>query len=150
MDLEITYPYLLKELNIKWVLINTELKNKLPKETQDTLNNKNIFSLSFVSLNKFEIYRINDLENILKTSARKTAWMLINKDGYPVSSGNSGEESKIVLFTSLKDSLEHLNSLQSTSPVLKKQLITAQAVIIQSLEKQIADTKLAVKIEKRF
>jgi hypothetical protein len=139
-------PYLLKELNIKWLLINPELKSKLPKETQDILNNPTIFSIAFVSPNKITIYRVNDLENILKTSLRETAWMLINKDGYPVSSG----ENKIALFSSLKDALTELKSLQSTNPVLKKQLITAQAIIIQSLEKQIADTKLNIKVEKRF
>ena len=139
-------PYLLKELNIKWLLINTDLKGKLPKDTQDILNNSNIFSLAFVSPNKLEIYHINDLENIIKTFSRKTAWMLINRNGYPVTS----TENKIVLFPSLKDALIELKSLQSTNPILKKQLITAQAVIIQNLEKQIADSKLSIKVEKRF
>ena len=139
-------PYLLKELNIKWLLINTELKNKLPKETQEILNNPNIFSLAFVSPNKLEIYHVNDLENILKTFTRKTAWMLINKSGYPVSSG----ENKIALFPSLKEALAELKFKQSTNPILKKQLITAQAIIIQSLEKQIADSKINIKAEKRF
>jgi len=139
-------PYLLKELNIKWLLINPELKSKLPKETQDILNNPTIFSIAFVSPNKLTIYRVNDLENVLKIAGRKTAWILINKSGYPVSSG----ENKIALFSSLKDALTELKSLQSTNPVLKKQLITAQAIIIQSLEKQIADTKLNIKVEKRF
>ncbi len=142
-------PFLLKELNIKWILLNQELKIKLPKETLDILNNPNIFSLAFVSPNKLEIYRVNDLENTLQTSVRKTAWMLVNKDGYPVSSGTSGE-GKIILFPALKDTLKELKSLQSKNPILKKQLITAQAVIIQSLEKQITDTKLTVKLEKRF
>ena len=139
-------PYLLKELNLKWLLINTELKSKLPKETQDILNNPDIFSLSFESPNKLEIYRINDLKNVIKISSRKTAWMLINRNGYPVSSGKN----KIVLFASLKDALTELKSLQSTNPILKKQLITAQTIIIQSLEKQIADSKINVNLEKRF
>ncbi len=139
-------PFLLKELNIKWLLINTELKSKLPKETQDRLNNPGVFNLSFISPNKLEIYHVNDLGNILKDSPRKTAWMLINRDGYPVSSA----ENKIVLFPSLKDTLTELKSLQNTNPILKKQLITAQAIIIQSLEKQIVDSKVNVKVEKRF
>ena len=138
-------PYLLKELNIKWLLINPELKNKLPKETQDVLNNPNIFSLAFISPNKLEIYHVNDLGNILETS-RKTAWMLVNKDGYPVSSS----ENKIVLFPSLKETLKELKFLQTKNPILKKQLITAQAIIIQSLEKQLADTMLGINLEKRF
>lgn len=139
-------PYLLKELNIKWLLINPELKIKLPKETQDTLNNSNIFSLAFISPNKLEIYHINDLKNILKISPRKTAWMLINRNGYPVTSGKN----KIVLFPSLRNALIELKSLQSTNPILKKQLITACAVIIQSLEKQIVDSKINIDVEKRF
>ena len=139
-------PFLLKELNIKWLLINSELKSKLPKETQDILNNPNVFSLAFVSPNKLEIYHVNNLENILKLSPRKTAWMLINRNGYPVSS----QENKIVLFQSLKDTLIELKSLEDITPILKKQLITAQAVIIQSLEKQIVSSKINVKLEKRF
>lgn len=139
-------PYLLKELNIKWLLTSPELKSKLPKETLDALNNPNTFSLSFISPNKLEIYHVNDLGNILQTSTRKTAWMLINKSGYPVSSG----ENKIVLFPSLKEALTELKSLQSITPALKKQLITAQAIIIQSLEKQIVSSNLNIKVEKRF
>ncbi len=142
-------PFLLKELNIKWLLTNQELKAKLPKETQDLLNNPDIFSPALISPNKLTIYRVNDLEDIIKTSVRKTAWMLINKDGYPISSGIPGK-GKIILFPSLKDSLKELESLQSKDPILKKQLITAQAVIIQSLEKQITNSMLEIDLEKRF
>lgn len=142
-------PFLLNELNVKWILINNELKNKLPKQTLDILKNSDIFNLKFISPNGIEIYHVNNLKSLLKASPRITAWMLINRNGFPVSSGNNGE-SKILLFSSLRDALIELKTLQKASPALKKQLISVQAVIIQSLEKQIIDSNLSIKLEKRF
>ena len=138
-------PYLLNELNIKWILIEQDFKSRLPKSTQDFLSSNEIFKLSYVSPNKVEIYRINLNSDLLKISPRKTAWILINRQGNPI-----GLENKIILFPYMNESLQYLKSLLKSNPILKKELITAQAVEIQTLENQIKNSNININLEKRF
>lgn len=147
-------PYLLDELNIKWIILSSSSKAGLPKETQDFLNNPEILKLAFSNFNKnkqeqYEIYQINDLKNILNKTIRKTAWLLVNKTGQPVEIAYM-QAYKITLFQSSQDALKYLQNLQAIRPQLKKELITAQANNISALEKQIKDSHLQIKLEKRF
>ena len=138
-------PYLLYELNIKWLLVDKEFKSRLSKETQDFLNTSEIFKLKYISPSGVEIYHINLNNALLKTFLRKTAWILINKQGSPI-----GLENKIILFSSIKKSLEHLKSLSNANSITKKELITAQAIEIQAIETQIKNNNININLEKRF
>ena len=149
-------PYLLKELNIKWVLVKNDLKLKLPQGSQDNLNNKELFELVYTSPNKnetaqewYEIYHTNNLENLLSKYKRKAAWVLINKQGQLIRTPNLNEI-KITLFATSNDALLQLKSLQGSNSDLKKELITAQPLPIEFLEKQIIDSMANVLLEKRF
>lgn len=149
-------PYLLNELNIKWVLLRNDLKTKLPKEAKDNLNNAELFKLVYTSPDKtettkewFEIYKSNDFENLLNKYPRKTAWLLINKQGQPIVTSEI-EKNKIALFPTSKEALSHLKILFGNNPSLKKELITAQPVAIQAFEKQILDSMLNILLDKRF
>ena len=137
---------LFKELNVKWVLIDKALKGLLPQTVQDKLNNQEIFQLAYTSSNNIEIYKLLETN---KSFPKETGWILINKYGNPISSGNP-QENKIILFSTKEDALKHLKGLIEVNPLFKKDLITAQAIAIADIEKQIQEKGLAIKLERRF
>lgn len=149
-------PYLLNELKIKWILVRNDLKIKLPLESQNNLSNKELFNLVYTSQKEtlqqwYEIYRYqaDNAKNFLSKYDRKTAWILINRQGQPVKNPDLSEN-KITLFATSTDALLTLKSLQDNNPNFKKELITAQPIPIAFLEKQITDSMINVLLEKRF
>ncbi|MBI2996269.1 MAG: hypothetical protein HYY52_06130 [Candidatus Melainabacteria bacterium] len=147
-------PHLLHELNIKWLVLSTNSKNALSLETKELLNNSQIFNLVFIgreksSGQKYEIYHTNDLTKYTNEVKRKTAWILVNKYGQPIEISEQ-IRTYLSLFPSSKDALFELKALRKIKPELKKQLITAQAIIIQNLEDQIKQSNLNIVLNKKF
>ena len=149
-------PYLLDELNIKWILITKSFKDKLSKEAIDILNNplisKAVYKRTKIINGKsdeVEIYHIKNLEKLLNDYKRTTAWLLLDKDAKPIGL-TSKELNKIPIFPSLKKTLVYLQSLHKTKPELKKELITAQAYPIEALERKIKTLSQNVVLEKEF
>lgn len=143
-------PYLLDELNIKWIFLSNNSKNNLPKETQGILSNTELCKLIYSRDDKsYEIYHVNETKNLLSNFSRKTAWTLVNSKGQPIELV-ALEPIKITLFPSLKSALLYLKLLQTIKPELKKELVTAQVVVIDSLEKQIKSNNLVIKLDKKF
>lgn len=145
-------PYIIDELNVKWIIINDDFKRKLSKEVLDRLNNKDLYELEFKSSqNKtpFYIYHAKNLKPLLKNYNRKTGWILVNGAGQSIETYYLQKDT-LKLFSSLNKTLIHLKELQNTYPSLKKELITAQPIVIQELEKQISDNMLNFSLEKLF
>lgn len=141
-------PYLISELNIKWILIDNNFKQLLPKEALETLQKQDILKLAYSKQN-IEIYRIEDLTNLMNTTQRKTAWLLINNIGQTIETSVLNQN-RISLFPTKISSLIYLNNLYSTYPDLKKQLITAQPVPIEQIENQIKSANLAIALDRKF
>lgn len=147
-------PHLLHELNIKWVVLSTKSKDALSLETKELLHDSQIFNLVFIggeklSGQKYEIYHVNDLTKHINEVKRKTAWILVNKYGQPIEISEQ-IRTYLSLLPSSKDALFELKALYKIKPALKKQLITAQATIIQNLEDQIKKSNLNIELRKRF
>lgn len=148
-------PYLLNELNIKWLFVTNDYKNTLPTESKESLSNPELFELAYKNNNLpqaggvFEIYHTKDLKNILPNYERKTAWILVNKQGQILDIVTL-HKNTITLFSSSKDALFNLNNLYKISPELKKELITTQPIIISSLENQIKTANLGINLDKKF
>lgn len=151
-------PYLLNELNIKWILLDKAYKNDLATEAKNKLANKEIFTLVYVSnkdnestdKKQIEIYHVNEIKDLQVDYVRKTAWLLLDENGQPIIELISPQESKIHLFSSSRNALLYLKDLYGTNPNFKKKLITAQAIPINSLEEQITRNKLNIALDKRF
>ncbi|MBI3591355.1 MAG: hypothetical protein HY094_08285 [Candidatus Melainabacteria bacterium] len=149
-------PYLLDELNVKWVIISNTLKNQLPKDTQDILSNTELFNLAYVGKEKnngskewFEIYHLNNIKTSLDKFKRKIGWLLVDQSGRPIEI-TILQTNKISLFPHSKDALLYLKSLYSIKPNLKKELITAQTIETNSLEQQISADEMPIMLDKRF
>lgn len=142
-------PYLLDELNIKWILISDDSKNNLPLKTQSFLNNTRLFKLVYTSKQNYEIYHMEDLKDFLKSNLRQTAWLLVNSSGQPIEA-LALQSNKITLFPSSKDALLYLKSIRNLNSDLKKVLVTAQAISIESLENQIKASSLPISLDKKF
>lgn len=139
-------PYLLDELNIKWILISKSFKEKLPEEAKKTLMNPELFDLVYTNSKKFngteqflEIYHLNNIKISLTKYNRKTAWLLVDKNGKFVEPSYL-QESKVSLFPNSKEALLHLKNLHNSNPKLKKELVTAQTISLKHLQNQIAKT----------
>ena len=143
-------PYILDELNIKWILISKDFKEKLPEGVKYNLSNKEIFKLAYRSKKDTEIYCLNEIKDLQVDYLRKTAWLLVDERGQPVIELASSNENKIRLFPSSRNALSYLKDLYKLNPNLKKKLITAQTILINSLEEQITKNKLNIALEKRF
>ena len=143
-------PFLLDELNIKWILISNDSRNNLPIETQKLLLNNNLFNLVYVNPDKkYEIYHIENIKQFLNQFSRKTAWLLTNSKGQPAETAQLNSN-VISLFPKSKDALAYLKSVQDLKPELKKVLITSQAIVISNLENQIKQSNINIVLEKRF
>ncbi len=141
-------PYLVSELNIKWILIDNDSKQFLSKEVLEILQKQDLLKLAYSKQN-IEIYRIEDLTKLINTAQRKTAWLLINSVGQTIETSVLNQN-RISLFPTKTSSLIYLNNLYSTYPDLKKQLITAQPVSIEQIENQIKSANLAIALDKKF
>ena len=145
-------PYLLNELNIKWIQLSNVFKDSLPIETKNILNNENLFKPVFVNKvgnlksNWNEIYQVLDLSSYLKNNAPKTGWVLVNETGQPIEI-TVLQNKKISLFSSTRSALLYLKSLYKLKPELKKELITSQAIVIQDLERHIKVNDLDLEFE---
>ena len=149
-------PFSLRELNIKWILITEDLKNRLGKETKDILDNENIFNLVFTGeiknqdtgkIEKTQIYKTKDLSNYIKINRRKTAWILINNKGQIVEISDLNKNT-ITLFPSHKSSVIYLNSLYNLYPKLTDSLITAQLIEISDIENKINELMTNFTVDK--
>lgn len=141
-------PYLLNELNIKWVLISNESKLNLSLETQNLLNKTELFKLTYTSKQNYQIYHVEDINKFLKINPRKTAWLLVNSLGQPIEV-IALQLNKITLFPSSKDALLYLKSIYNVKPDLKKILVTSQAISIESLENQLKASNLNISLDRR-
>ena len=150
-------PYLLNELNIKWIIVEKSFKDILPKEAQDFLNNKSVFLAVHQSMKKVNetkdeevtIYKVENIKDFQKDTLRKTGWLLVNERGQPIEPLLL-RISKISMFPSSKEALLYLKNLYKINPELKKLLIIAQPVEIESLQKLVLASKLAIAIDKKF
>ena len=143
-------PFILDELNIRWILISNDSKNNLPLETQKLLLNTNLFKLVYISLDKaYQIYHVENTRQLLNQLKRKTAWLLTNSKGQPAEIAQLNS-STITLFPHSKDALAYLRAIQDLKPEIKKVLITSQAFTIDSLERQIKDSMLNIILDKKF
>lgn len=147
-------PHLLSEINIKWIIITKDFKNKMNTEAKEILNDPSICNLVHEGLNKeknewVEIYHVKNLKNNLENYTRKTAWLLQDKNANPAGITLDGVK-KISLFSSSKEALLQLIQMHKIQPALKKELITAQAVPIKALEKQLEKSRNNIIIEKVF
>lgn len=146
-------PYLLKELNIKWVLINNTEQVQFSKNIKNLLKNKDVFQPVYFSGNDksknnwIEIYKVNDLRNILPKYEQKTSWVLINRYGEPVEI-SALSKNTISLYTSHKTALIHLNELIKLNPNLKNEIITVKLVTNDEIERYIKQIKLNISLEK--
>lgn len=129
-------PYLLNELNIKWLLVSNVAKSKLPLDIQETLNKESLFKLVYISPPKkneeekqFEIYHIDEvsLSNLIRQQKRKAAWTLANKKGQLLTL-DPQEPNKIILFGSSREALSYLKKIKDMNLSLKKELIIAQPI----------------------
>lgn len=137
-------PHLIEELNVKWIGYDEPSKNQLPKETLELLNNSEIFMLAYSNNEiKYELYSVSDLSKYTKTIPRKTGWILVNKDGIPVELLEK-RDNNINHFSSEADTLKYLKQLVANHKNLKKQLITAQPIIIKSLQDELAKNSLNI------
>ncbi len=127
-------PYLLKELGIKWIILESKFKEGLPKEVLTLLDNRKKFNLLYtnkVAGTEIEIYQVQNIEESLLASInRKTNWILVNKYGHPVVSTNNPKD--IISFPSSKDALLYLSELHTKHKSLKKELFTSQAIVIDN------------------
>ena len=150
-------PNLLSELNIKWIGYDELSKSKLPKETLTFLNNMEVFELVYKNKimpeeNKellYEIYHVNDLSKTLEQHERATAWILVNKDGFPIEITNKLSPN-ISLFLKEIDALKYLKELHMKFPETKKNLITAQPIIIKTTKEQLAQSGLNIMLEEKL
>lgn len=149
-------PHLLNELNVKWVAYDALSKQSLLNETKMFLNNDEVFMLIYKELIKpepdkkilYEIYHIGDLSKYLKPG-RKTGWILVNKNGFPIEILEHLNPN-ISVFSFEKDALQYLKQLYNSTPKLKKELITAQPIIIKTTEEQLSQAGLQTMLEKKF
>ena len=144
-------PYLLQELNIKWILITNDIKERLPREALNNLNNNQLFNLAYTnkindSNQLLEIYKVNDLKDLLSNYKRKCAWILINKNGNLLTLPTSTEQ-RLDLFSTQKEALLNLKSFQDNKPEFTKQSITAEPIVISNIESKILENKLMIKLE---
>ena len=77
----------------------------------------------------YEIFEVQDLSNILTSTKRKSAWVLVNRTGTPIEI-IEGINQNINVFKTEKEALKYLKTLQSKIPRLHSKLITAQPIII--------------------
>lgn len=146
-------PFLLKELNIKWILLRKDL---LSPEMQDFLNNSGLFELVYKNntplnnqIKVNEIYRVKDLSDYLINNTRKTGWALITKDAQFLEIQKL-KLNKITLFDSINSALKELYDIYKKIPKLRKELITAQPVYLKDLEKLVSEQNLNILVEKKF
>ncbi len=143
-------PYLLNELNVKWLILSKRATNNLPIETQNKLADSKLFKLAYSKLDSdpkqfLEIYKIEDLSKILNGYKRSTAWFLANSKGQPLEI--SLNSNKISLFPSSYNALSYLNELTKLNPGLRNKLITSQTIEISKIEEQIRKSMLNIRLE---
>lgn len=143
-------PHLLNELNIRWVFITNDYKDKLPSKVKEKLLDLKLFALKYKNNQNpvtTEIYYLK--KEHLKDYEHETAWILISKQGQIIETSIL-RKNNITLFLTSKKALTYLSSLYKTNPDLKKELITAQPVIISNLENQIKTTNLNITLDRKF
>lgn len=157
-------PYLLKELNVKWVGYDEISKSKLSKEVLSFLNNKDFFKLKYKNIIKlnpktkakfkkekvlYEIYKVNNLEKAIKLTPRQTGWILLNRNGFPLEITKKLNEN-IKVYKTEKKALQYLKHLTVKNPEIKKEFIIAQPVVIKVVEEQLKQANLNTMLEKTF
>ena len=150
-------PHLISELNVKWVAYDEISKSKLNKDTQTLLNNKDLFKLAYSNYIMpesdkkvfYEIFHVEDLSKLIKEQKRRTAWILVNKDGFPIEIIGMFYPN-ISLFSSERNTLYYLQELHMLHPNLKNELITAQPIIIETTKQQLKESGLNIQLEEKF
>lgn len=144
-------PHLLKELNIKWILINNTDKIAFPEEIKQLLNNKDLFESTYLSKSSkdtwIEIFKVKDLNNKINNYKQTTSWILINRSGEPIEISFL-KKNNISLFKSFRSALFSLNQLMRIDPTLKKERITVKLVIDKELEKYIEVNRLNLVLQR--
>lgn len=157
-------PYLLKELNVKWVAYDEISKSNLSKEVLSFLNDKTFFELRYNSILKlnpktkakfkkekvlYEIYRVKNLEEAIKWTPRQTGWILLDRNGFPLEITKKLNEN-IKVHKTEKKALQYLKYLMAKNPEIKKEFIIAQPVVIKVVEEQLRQAQLNAMLEKTF
>lgn len=146
-------PFLLQELNIKWILITKSYKDKLPKEAKRNLENSILCNLVYnrttSESDNILIYHVNKLDNYLVKNKRKTAWLLQYNPKQPIVLFEKGKIT-IPIFTSSKKALSYLDYLCRSKPNIKNKFITAQVYKINNLEEQIKKSKKNITLSYEF
>jgi len=144
----------LRELNIKWVLIVSS-ETYQPDETfyssvgqiSDKVFEEEI-KLPQNQKGKVEIFHIREFDKFPSAKERRTAWVLSDKNGGAAEMSLLGEK-KITLFSTSKDARNHLQK-EFKKELLNKETVTSQLIIIDELNNMIKKGGLSVNIEKRF
>ena len=145
---------ILRELNIKWILMFTSDKHH-PAETfyssisgiSDKVFEKEM-NLEQNQKGKIEIFHIREFDEIPSHKERRAAWVLSDKNGGAAEMSLLGEK-KITLFSTSKDARNYLEK-GFKKEVLNKQTVTSQLIVIDELNSIIKKNGLGVSIEKRF
>jgi len=145
---------ILRELNVKWVLMFTS-ETYHPEETfyrsighiSDKVFERQI-NLPQNQKGKVEIFRIREFDKIPSPKERRTAWVLSDKNGGAAEMSLLGEK-KVTLFSTSKDARSYLKKAFKKG-LLNKETVTSQLIVIGELESVIKKSRLDVVIEKRF
>lgn len=145
---------ILRELNIKWILMFTS-ETYRPDETfyrsigdiSDKVFEREMI-LSQNQKGKVEIFHIRESDQFPIPEERRTAWVLTDKKGGAAEMSLLGKR-EIGLFPTSKDARNYLKK-EFKQEVINKETVTSQLIVIDELESIIRKSGLNVTLERRF
>jgi hypothetical protein len=147
-------PEILRELNIKWILMFTSetyhpdeafyssivhISDKVFEKEMDLLQNRK---------GKVEIFHVREFDKFPGHKERRAAWVLTDKNGGAAEMSVLGKK-KITLFSTSKDARNYLKK-EFKKGVLNRATVTSQLIVIDELKSIIEKSNPGVNIEKRF
>lgn len=144
-------PYLLEDLNIKWIVLSENGISQLKEEVREFLQGSKYFELvhkrkTKTDLNEIFIYKVKNLKVHKSDSQRKTAWIILNKQGNPI----IVENNKIFLYDSFSSTLNKVVNIKENDIRFKGQTITPQPIVIADFESLINQPGLNLVLERKF
>ena len=145
---------ILRELNIKWVLMFTNEKHHPSEAFYASISgiSEKVFEkeMNFPQnqKGKVEIFHIREFDQFPRDKERRAAWVLSDKKGGAAEMSLLGEK-KITLFSTSKDARHYLKK-EFEKEVLNKETVTSQLIVIDELDGILKKHSSGVSIEKRF
>ena len=145
---------ILRELNIKWILMFTSDKHRPTEAFYSSISglSDKVFekemNLPQNQKGKIEIFHISEFEEIPDRGERRVAWVLCDKNGGAAEMSLLGEK-KITLFSTSKDARNYLQK-RLKKEVLNKETVTSQLIVIDELNRIIKKNSPGVSVEKTF